>query len=272
MIGTLSRPRAENGERGMPAAPLRISAVSSRRPRLMIGSLVLLVACMALFVSSYAKASHQVAVLAVAKIVAPGAVITPDDLTVVHISATGPIAPIAATDANQVVGRRAAVGLVPGGLLTPSDLSRATAVPAGDAVVGVQAKSSQLPAEGVSPGETVDVVLTGIPGAPAIAAATPVGGQSGGVSQASGPVGAVLAPQVTVVAVGPGPSASSDATVVSLVVPIAVAPLIATASAAGQVALVAVSPASAPASVPAGAEAGSQLGTPTPAGSLPPAP
>lgn len=265
MLGTLSKSRSEFDEREPAPRALRIAPMSSRRPKMMIGSLVLLVACMALFVSSYAKASHQTAVLAVAKTVAPGAIITTDDLTIVRIAATGPVAPIAAADANEVVGRRAAVGLVPGGLLTVSDLAKGPVVPTGDAVVGVEVKPSQLPAQGVSPGETVDVVLTGIPGAPAITATTPVSGQSANESQASGPVGTVLAPEVTVVAVGAGPSANSEATDVSVLVPVAVAPLIATASAAGQAALVAVSPAFVPATVPAGTQAGISAGVPSPA-------
>ncbi|MHB8328478.1 MAG: SAF domain-containing protein [Acidimicrobiales bacterium] len=201
---------------------------------------------MALFVSAYLKAGHQVSVLAVARAVPEGAVLHTTDLAVARISASRGILPIPVADAAAVVGRRAAVSLVPGGLLTLGDLSDAPTLPEGEAIVGVAAKSSQLPASGVVPGETVDVVLTGLPGSPAVI----VGGSASSTPSSSGSVqsllptlaGTVLAPDVTVAGVGLQTSTNTDTTNVSLLVPLALAPVVASASAAGQVALVVVAP------------------------------
>jgi hypothetical protein len=216
---------------------------------------VLLAACTALFASAYLRAGHQVPVLAVARSVPQGDVVRAGDLTVVRVSATGPLAPVAAVDAGHVVGRRAAVGLVPGALLTMAELTNGSEIPAGDAIVGVAVRAGQLPAEGVQAGETVDVVLTGQPGTPAVSAPSQatsapslpasVTGQSAG-SALSLLTGGVLASDVLVTgtrtgsAIGSGSAANSGETDVSLLVPASAAPLLASASAAGQVALIAV--------------------------------
>lgn len=229
-----------------PAVPLRLTTGRRRRPGLLAGSAVLLTACSALFASAYLRAGHQSAVLAVAQPIAQGGVIAAADLRVVKIAASGLLHPVSATDAAQVVGRRASVALVPGSLLTPGDFSGAPAIPNGDAVVGVSVKAGQLPAEGVTPGETVDVVLTGVPGAPAVGSAAAVSSQAqGGQTGTSGSTSSfltagVLAPDVVVTTESPGTQANGGTAEVSLLVPSALAPVLASASAAGQVALVAV--------------------------------
>ena len=231
-------------------SPLRMQVAPRRRPALLAGSAVLLTACTALFVSAYLKAGHQVPVLGISHAVPQGAVITSSDLTVVRLAASGLLEPVPASEASQVVGRRASVGLLPGSLLTRAEVTSGSPVPPGDAIVGVSVKQSQLPAEGVNVGERVDVVLTGIPGSPAFAttggSAPSSGGQSG--QAAASPLGdvaavvagAVVAGHVVVTAFTPGTAANGNAIAVSVLVPATVAPVVATASAAGQVALVAV--------------------------------
>ncbi|HLX87909.1 MAG TPA: SAF domain-containing protein, partial [Acidimicrobiales bacterium] len=240
------------------------------RTGVLAGSALLIAACSALFASAYLKASHQTAVLAVAHSVPQGSFVYAGDLTVVHISTSGRLFPIPSADASRVVGRRAAVALVPGSLLTMGDLSGTAPVPKGLAVVGVEVKSAQLPAEGVASGESVDVVLTGVAGAPAFApdapALVPLGGPvpsnstaanvpeatgtSNGADQSAGTDSSgAQAPSLAATVLAPGalvthsaePTATSSGTTdVSLLVPIAVAPVVASASAAGQVALIAV--------------------------------
>ena len=233
-----------------PPSLLRVQVAPRRRPALLAGSAVLLTACTALFASAYLKAGHQVPVLGISHAVPQGAVITSSDLTVVRLAVSGLLEPVPASESSQVVGRRAAVGLVPGSLLTMAEVASGSPVPPDAAIVGVSVKQSQLPAEGVSVGERVDIVLTGIPGSPAFAAtgmpATSSGGQSaqamasplGNVSPVV--AGAVIAGHVIVTAFTPGTAANGDAIAVSVLVPATVAPVVATASAAGQVALVAV--------------------------------
>jgi Flp pilus assembly protein CpaB len=154
-------------------------------------------------------------------------------LVVVRISVSGGLAPIAASSAVEVIGRRAAVPLVRGALLTMAEIANATSIDPGDAIVGVAVKASQLPAGGVSPGSTVDVVLTGVPGTP----------DTNGAS--SNLAATVLASGVLVTSVQFDASSSTVGTmVVSLLAPRPLAGIIASASAAGQVALVLVGGAS----------------------------
>lgn len=249
MAFPLARERTAAERRSAPA-PVRLHVRPRRRPRLLAGSAVLLVSCTALFVTTYVKAGRQVPVLAVGHAVPQGAVISSGDLQVVRISASGPVDPVPAGEAGRVVGRRAAVALVPGSLLTMNELSSGPGIPPGDAIVGVSVKASQLPADGLTSGQQVEVVLTGIPGTPVFSTASsastsvPPSAAPQGVIATSGspPVlaGGVIVPRAVVTASFPGTSANSDTTDVSLLVPSTVAALVASASAAGQVALVAM--------------------------------
>lgn len=252
MATTLTRPLA-------PSAPevsgFRLDPRGHRRrPALAVGSLALVVTCVAVFVSVYLKAGHEDSVLALARAVPEGVVLTPGDLMSVRISTTSGVVTVPTDDASAVVGRMAAERLEPDTLLSTNELVTRYAPPAGESVVGIAAKEGQIPASGVAPGETVDVVLTGLPGAQDSASPTSdtTGGDqsasgtpssSGAVASTSAP-GTVLVADATVIDVVPSPASSgSDDVDVSLLTSSALAPLVATASAAGQVALIVVAPA-----------------------------
>jgi len=173
-----------------------------------------------------------------------GQVLTAGDLKVVRMSMTSGVASVPAAESAAVVGRRVAEGLEPGTLLSTSELVTTYAPPVGQAIVGVAPKEGQLPASGVVPGETVDVVLTGLPGEQD--GTLDPGAGDGSATGASGdqPVvsaGTVLVPDASVLEVTQSPASSgSDTTDVSLLMPSSLAPLVASASTAGQVALVVV--------------------------------
>jgi hypothetical protein len=235
---------------------MRLDPVGSRRrPALAVGSIALVVACLAVFVSVYLKAGSQVSVLAVARTVPQGQILTANDLTTVRVSVGSRIETVSAADAASVVGHRAAELLEPDTLLTTDELVTSFAPPAGESVVGVALKDGQLPASGVAPGETVEVILTGLPGeqdstvipestgtdqsataAAATAASAAAGGQTG-------TAGTVLVPAAIVLETAP-PTASSEAGAidVSLLTPTSLAPFVASASVAGDVAVVIVTP------------------------------
>jgi hypothetical protein len=215
-----------------------------RRPTVAIASLALVTSCVAIFTGLYLHAGNRVAVLAVARDVPQGHVVTSDDLIVVSISLSAGLSPIPAGDLRRVVGHRAAVSLLPGTLLGVKDLAVGTGPARGNAVVGVATKVGQLPAGGVATGDTVDVILTGSPAT--LATGAVAGVPATGSSAASGEVevGGILAPNATVTGVAAPSSASPDTIVVSVLVPSTLAPLVANASAAGQTALVLVGPSS----------------------------
>jgi hypothetical protein len=106
-------------------------------------------------------------VLAIARPVPAGAVITMGDLDVVEVA--GVAGGIAATESDSVVGSTAAVGLVDGQILTHAMLTSDPAPGPGERVVGLQLDTTRSPT-GLVPGDLVVVVAVppaGDPGTPA---------------------------------------------------------------------------------------------------------
>jgi hypothetical protein len=99
-------------------------------------------------------------VLAVARPVQVGTQISAADLTTVQINDAPGLAPIGADQLNRVVGKRAAVSLVPGTLLTARELTDQALVQPGQRQVGVGLSPSRLPARTLRPGDRVTLVST----------------------------------------------------------------------------------------------------------------
>ncbi len=99
-------------------------------------------------------------VLAVARPVQVGTQITAADLTTVQINDAPGLAPIGAGQMDRVVGKRAAVSLVPGTLLTARELTDQALVQPGQRQVGVGLSPSRLPARTLRPGDRVQLVAT----------------------------------------------------------------------------------------------------------------
>jgi len=195
----------------------------------------------AIFTSLYLHAGNRVAVLAVAHNVPQGHKITSGDLGVVRISISPGLLPVPAGEISRVVDRMAAVSLVRGTLITLTELTTHPVLSSGDATVGVATKAGQLPAAGVEEGDTVDVILTGSPAT--LAGGSSVGSTLSSPSSGQVEVGGVLASNATVTGVAT-PASSPDTIVVSVLIASSLAPIVASASAAGQVALVLVGPSS----------------------------
>lgn len=246
--------------------PLRLSAAARpRRPALAAASVLLVALCVAVFASAYIHAGERVPALEVVRPVAAGQRLSASDLASVRVAVPASLPTLPVAEAARVIGQIAAVPLAPGSLLAPGDVGRVAAPPPGEAVVGVSAAPAGLPAGGVSVGASVEVVLTGPPGSPDTAGAGTGGvsalgstsagtspgasadaspGTSAGSAGASpGGAGSVLVPAARVVAFSaPSAASGSSRLVVSLQVPAVLAPMVAAASAAGQVALVLVGP------------------------------
>ncbi|WP_158629649.1 SAF domain-containing protein [Micromonospora arida] len=98
--------------------------------------------------------------LAVSSAVEVGSTIDRSDLSTVRITVDLVLKPIRADAADEVVGKFAAVGLVPGTLLTRGQLTD-TAVPnEGEQLVGLSLPQERMPAERVKPGARVLLVVT----------------------------------------------------------------------------------------------------------------
>lgn len=113
--------------------------------------------------------------------IARGQVIEADDLTRVQIGADPALDPLPASAFDTVVGKRAALDIAAGGLVTRSALTT-TVVPAeGSSVVGIAVTPAQAPSEPLQVGDRVRVVATSSAGdappsgAPATSEAVVVG-------------------------------------------------------------------------------------------------
>ena len=129
---------------------------------------------------------------------------------------------IAGGNLDSVVGERASVTLLPGTLLQRSMVTDTDPLPAGQVQVGVAVRASQLPADGVVPGDRVTVLRLGS-AQPADATSEPK----------------VLVDGAAVDAVREDPT-QAGTTLVTLLVTSAQGPAVAAASGAGSAALIKV--------------------------------
>lgn len=162
-----------------------------------------------------ASIDHRVAVLALTRNVGAGQQLSSADLAVVEVSSSPGLSDVPSSQENSMIGRIVAMNLVAGGLLVPAELGSPATVQAGEAVVAVDVHQGSTPSS-LQPGSHVIVVDTS------------TGSAAGGAGFG----------RATVLSES-GPDASGDVSI-SLVVGAGTASEIASASAAGNVALVVV--------------------------------
>jgi hypothetical protein len=178
----------------------------------------MLVAFCAVGVAAFtASLGHRRSVLVVARPVSAGAVIHDADLGEARLPADPALRTIPASQRRLFVGRIAGVNLVPGTLLAPGELATGPLVDAAHAVVGLALKAGQFPTQ-LHPLDVVTVVETSPP-------------SSAGPADAS-----ILADNAQVTSTDL--AADGQTTVVSILVPRSVAPVVAGAAARGEVSLV----------------------------------
>jgi hypothetical protein len=206
---------------------LRIAPSPRRRatPWIAVGVLLVLGCALAFGVISSRLGDRQ-AVLAIARQVPAGQVLTVGDLTTVNLTIDPALRPIPATERPSVVGRPAAVPLQPGALLTPADLGAPATLGADQAIVAFALKAGRFP-PALTAGAQVLVADTGTADAPA-----PADGSSTVLADTP------LASSATVVEVNRPADDTQDATVVSVRVSASNATRLAAAGAADRVALV----------------------------------
>ena len=140
---------------GRPAAPAQRRARGSRvRP--VAGVLLLVAVCALVLAEGRVRAGSREPVLALARPVAAGQVITASDLRVVDVSAAGPVSVVAAARQAQVAGRTATASLLAGSLLAAGDVG-APFPGRGQAWLGVALTPGRYP-PGLSPGQHVGVL------------------------------------------------------------------------------------------------------------------
>jgi hypothetical protein len=195
-----------------PTPPIRQRNVA----RIAIGTLVLVLSTLGVVaLTAHTGATRRV--LIVRHSVAAGEPLHPGDLATVAVDADLPVAAVSASKLDRFVGQAAAVTLVRGALLSPSQIATSTD-PAGTALVGATLSVGQYPST-LQVGDRVLVVTTET-------------ADSNTTAEDPQTVRGLLVELVT-------GSTSSEPTVVTVRVPVDAAPQVAAAG-AGHVSLVSV--------------------------------
>ncbi|MDX3763688.1 SAF domain-containing protein [Streptomyces sp. AK02-04a] len=158
------------------------------------------------------QVGHRTQVVTVVRDVQVGQVLTEQDLGRASISLDPAVKTVKADDLGSVVGKRAAVELKPGSLLTASQVTKDSLVKAGEQLVPIGLKPEQVPATELVPGQKVQLVHVPAQGETAKASGTPPESIAGRVVKAS-----KAAPGTGIVVVDVATSANDGPTVASWV-------------------------------------------------------
>ncbi|KUN37267.1 SAF domain-containing protein [Streptomyces olivochromogenes] len=199
------------GRAAGPVAPPRVSA-RRRRPGMIALSLALIAAGGASVAVLLLQVGHRTQVVTVVRDVQVGQVLTEQDLGQASISLDPAVKTVKADDLGSVVGKRAAVELKPGSLLTPSQVTKDSLVKAGEQLVPIGLKPEQVPATELVPGQKVQLVHVPAQGETAKASGIPPESIAGRVVKAS-----KAAPGTGIVVVDVATSANDGPTVASWV-------------------------------------------------------
>jgi hypothetical protein len=193
-----------------------------RRPGYVALAVALIVGLAAVGAYLYVQAGAKTPVVKVVRAVPPGHTIERADLSTTAVS--GGVTAVAASNVDSVVGKTAAVQLLPDMLMMRSMVTETPPLSASVALVGVALTSGQLP-DGLTSGDTVQILQ--VPGKDGTAQPT-------GSSQ-------VLLDNAQVYSVRPDPAAGGG-TLVSLLVSAGSVPAVTAAGGAGLAALARVAP------------------------------
>ena len=156
--GTVTQP-------GPPAAPMangRVPAAQvplptrERRPGYIALAVALIVGLAAVGAFLYTQAGAKTPVVVVVNKVAVGQTIQRSDLSTASVA--GDITAIAGSNLSSLVGKTAAVTLLPHTLLQRAMVADTTKLPVGKVLVGVAVAPGQIPADGLGVGDVVQVV------------------------------------------------------------------------------------------------------------------
>lgn len=161
MSATTTRPAPVTGQVPRPAS----SRV--RVPQLAVGLLLTAGAALT-FLLWNATSVARTAVVALAVDVERGQVVTGDDLRTVFVGTDDALDVTAEDDTSTLVGRKAAIDLPAGTLVTTAQLTTAPTLTPGAGVVGLALAPGEYPLPDLSVGDLVDVLDVGPDGSPTV--------------------------------------------------------------------------------------------------------
>jgi hypothetical protein len=215
---------SKNG--GGKSAVARVGAplpVRQKRPGYAALAVVLIIGLAAVGAYFYSQAGKKVPVVVVTSDIPAGHKILRSDLSTVQVA--GSVTAIGGANLYSVVGETAVVELLPNTLLQRSMVTSAPALDSSAAQVGVAVTPGQIPANGLNPGDTVEVLQ--------------LPSKNTTSSSASIAAPTILVDNATVYSSTSNP-AQSGGTLLTLVGPKSVAAAVAAASNAGLIALIKV--------------------------------
>ncbi|GAA2456057.1 hypothetical protein GCM10010191_89220 [Actinomadura vinacea] len=159
---TLPKPRRSKESGGLGRA-VSGRVARQRRPGWIAAGVMLMALAVLANVYLFQSSSERVSVVRLVRDVPVGQQISRADLNTAMVAVDATVHTIPARQLAEVVGRRAAVGLRQGTLLSASQLTVQAHPAPGEALVTVPLKTSEVP-PGLAPGWEVRVVTT--PGAP----------------------------------------------------------------------------------------------------------
>ncbi len=157
---TTKTPPKASSEGAVPVAPVVGSVKLRRRPVYIIASVAALLLGALAGVWLWTSATSTVEVVVARTTVHRGSVITAADIAVVRVNVDPTVVTVPASQASSLVGKRAALDIATGGLLTPADVATTLVPGKGMTVVGLALGKGMLPAIPMQAGDLVRVVQT----------------------------------------------------------------------------------------------------------------
>lgn len=131
-----------------------------RRPALVAGGVAAVCLGALLAVWAWSSTTHTEEVLAARVTIHRGDVISVNDVERVRINGDPALSPLSASAYDSVIGKRAALDVAAGGLLTADATTSQALPPQGQSVVGISLTAAQLPAVPLRGGDKVRIVVT----------------------------------------------------------------------------------------------------------------
>lgn len=216
-ITTSVRDATESGAPAAPGERLAPPPKLRRRPALMAAAVAAISMGALLSVWAFNSTSNAEDILAMRQTVERGQVIDREDLMSVKVGVDPALQPLAADQLDMIVGKRAALDMPAGGVVTAEQVIDQVIPTLGESIVGISLSPGLLPAEELRVGDPVRVVTTP--------------GQQGEITTGDPDT-------VAAVVVGLTTDPITGNTIVNVQVPFGDAPTVAARAATGKVALV----------------------------------
>lgn len=132
----------------------------SRRRGMVLGGLLLVLACGTVGAVLFTAAGHRTSVVVITRHVPAGQRLAAADMATTMVAADPGVATVPASRRRDMIGLVAATDLLPGTLLSPAQATTAMTPVHGQMLVSIPCRAGQLPADGLRPGDQTVLIPT----------------------------------------------------------------------------------------------------------------